>query len=91
LTLQKLSDRIIGLYPKSEEQVIRTRSRKTFRYIISQRLIPRAEGARGLPAVEFSGPSRARASTSEAGETQVNRCSTRCAMGSIDGMQDSTW
>ena len=36
----KTVDRIIGLYPKNEEPVIRTRLAQTFRYIISQRLIP---------------------------------------------------
>ena len=40
----KTIDRIIGLYPKNEEQVIRTRLAQTFRYIVSQRLIPRADG-----------------------------------------------
>jgi len=39
----KTVDRIIGLYPKNEEPVIRTRLAQTFRYIISQRLIPRAD------------------------------------------------
>ena len=40
----KTIDRIIGLYPKNEEKVIRTRLAQTFRYIVSQRLIPRADG-----------------------------------------------
>ncbi|MGH9905604.1 MAG: type IV pilus twitching motility protein PilT, partial [Pyrinomonadaceae bacterium] len=35
----KTVDRIIGLYPKNEEPVIRTRLAQTFRFIISQRLI----------------------------------------------------
>ena len=37
----KTIDRIIGLYPKNEERIIRTRLAQTFRYIVSQRLIPR--------------------------------------------------
>src|ERR671927_521654 len=49
----KTVDRIIGLYPKNEEQVIRTRLAQTFRYIISQRLIPRADGAGRVAAVEI--------------------------------------
>src|SRR5919199_1335059 len=40
----KTVDRIIGLYPKNEEQVIRTRLSQTFRFIVSQRLVPRADG-----------------------------------------------
>src|SRR3979490_1164972 len=38
----KTIDRIIGLYPKNEEKIIRTRLAQTFRYIVSQRLVPRA-------------------------------------------------
>jgi twitching motility protein PilT len=49
----KTVDRIIGLYPKNEEPVIRTRLAQTFRYIISQRLIPRADGSGRIAAVEI--------------------------------------
>src|SRR5678809_499931 len=36
----KTIDRIIGVFPKNEERVIRTRISQSFRYIVSQRLIP---------------------------------------------------
>jgi len=49
----KTIDRIIGLYPKSEEQVIRTRLAQTFRYILSQRLIPHADNHGRVAAVEI--------------------------------------
>ena len=49
----KSIDRIIGLYPKNEEKVIRTRLAQTFRYIVSQRLIPRADGRGRIAAVEI--------------------------------------
>src|SRR5258708_4845290 len=49
----KTVDRIIGLYPKNEEAVIRTRLAQTFRYIISQRLIPRADRRGRIAAVEI--------------------------------------
>jgi twitching motility protein PilT len=39
-------DRIIGLYPKGEERQIRIRLSQTFKYIISQRLIPKKAGGR---------------------------------------------
>ena len=42
----KTVDRIIGVFPKNEERVIRTRIAQSFRYIVSQRLIPRADGNR---------------------------------------------
>src|SRR6185503_16055519 len=37
----KTVDRIVGIFPKNEEQVVRTRLAATFRFIISQRLLPR--------------------------------------------------
>jgi twitching motility protein PilT len=37
----KTIDRIIGIFPKNDEQQIRTRFAQTFKYVISQRLIPR--------------------------------------------------
>jgi twitching motility protein PilT len=49
----KTVNRIIGIYPKSEEHVIRTRLAQSYRYIISQRLIPRAEGDGRIAAVEI--------------------------------------
>src|SRR5947207_352687 len=49
----KTVDRIIGLYPKNEEPVIRTRLAQTFRYIVSQRLIPRADRRGRIAAVEI--------------------------------------
>ena len=49
----KTVDRIIGLYPKNEEHIIRVRLAQSFRYIISQRLIPRGDGKGRLAAVEI--------------------------------------
>ncbi len=49
----KTVDRIIGLYPKNEEAVIRTRLAQTFRYILSQRLLPRADGQGRAAAIEI--------------------------------------
>src|SRR5687768_18494403 len=40
----KTVDRIIGVFPKNEEKVIRTRVAQSFRFIVSQRLIPRKIG-----------------------------------------------
>src|SRR5258706_15534378 len=40
----KTVERIIGVFPKNEEKIIRTRLAQSFRYIISQRLLPRADG-----------------------------------------------
>jgi twitching motility protein PilT len=48
----KTVDRVIGVFPKSEEQFVRSRLAVTFRYIISQRLIPRADGKGRVAAIE---------------------------------------
>src|SRR5712664_3854547 len=49
----KTVDRIIGVFPKNEEKSIRTRIGQSFRFIVSQRLIPRADGKGRVAAVEI--------------------------------------
>jgi len=48
----KTVDRVIGVFPKSDEQFIRSRLAATFRFIISQRLVPRADGKGRVAAIE---------------------------------------
>jgi twitching motility protein PilT len=48
----KTIDRIIGIFPKNEEQQIRTRFAQTFKYVISQRLVPKKGGGR-IAAIEI--------------------------------------
>jgi twitching motility protein PilT len=45
-------DRIIGVFPKSEEHIVRVRLAGTFRFIVSQRLLPRADGKGRIAALE---------------------------------------
>jgi len=42
----KTIDRIVGVFPKNEERQIRTRFSQSFKWIISQRLIPKKGGGR---------------------------------------------
>ena len=84
----KTVDRIIGLYPKSEEPVIRTRLAQTFRYIISQRLIPRTEGRGRIAAVEILRSSPRTREYVEAGEAQGKSLLDAMRDGKLDGMQD---
>jgi twitching motility protein PilT len=84
----KTIDRIIGLYPKNEEQVIRTRLAQTFRYIVSQRLIPRADGRGRMAAVEIlKSTPRTREYISE-GESEGKSLLDAMRDGKHDGMQD---
>ncbi|CAM2068381.1 PilT/PilU family type 4a pilus ATPase [Sulfidibacter corallicola] len=48
----KTIERIIGVFPKEQESVIRSRFAQTFRFIISQRLLPRPDGKGRVAAVE---------------------------------------
>ena len=84
----KTVDRIIGLYPKNEEPVIRTRLAQTFRYIISQRLIPRADGRGRIPAVEILRSSPRTREYIEAGEGEGKSLLDAMRDGKLDGMQD---
>jgi twitching motility protein PilT len=51
--VSKTVHRIVSTFPATEQQPVRERLAKTFRYIISQRLIPRADGSGRIPAVEI--------------------------------------
>jgi twitching motility protein PilT len=83
----KTVNRIIGIYPKSEEHVIRTRLANSFRYIVSQRLIPRADGGGRLAAVEIlKGTPRTREYV-EQGETEGKTLLEAMNDGELEGMQ----
>ncbi len=49
----KTVERIIGVFPLSEQQTIRNRFAKSFRYIVSQRLLPRKGGVGRVAAIEI--------------------------------------
>jgi twitching motility protein PilT len=83
----KTVDRIIGLYPKTEEPVIRTRLAQTFRYIISQRLIPRTDGSGRVAAVEILRSSPRTREYIERGEVEGKSLLDAMRDGKLDGMQ----
>jgi twitching motility protein PilT len=84
----KTVDRIIGLYPKNEEPVIRTRLAQTFRYIISQRLIPRADFRGRVAAVEILRSTPRTREYIENGEQEGKSLLDAMRDGQLDGMQD---
>ncbi|MFN2501908.1 MAG: type IV pilus twitching motility protein PilT [Pyrinomonadaceae bacterium] len=84
----KTIDRIIGLYPKNEERIIRTRLAQTFRYIVSQRLIPTADGKGRIAAVEILKSNPRTREYIEKGETEGKTLLDAIRDGEIDGMQD---
>src|SRR2546429_2235502 len=84
----KTVDRIIGLYPKNEEPVIRTLLAVTFRYIVSQRLIPRADNRGRIAAVEILRSSPRTREYIEEGEGEGKSLLDAMRDGKLDGMQD---
>src|SRR6202789_2980990 len=49
----KTIERIVGSFPLSDQQAIRTRFSKAFRFVISQRLLPRADGKGRVAVLEI--------------------------------------
>jgi twitching motility protein PilT len=84
----KTVDRIIGLYPKNEEPVIRTRLAQTFRYIVSQRLIPKADLRGRIAAVEILRSTPRTREYIESGEMEGKSLLDAMRDGKLDGMQD---
>jgi len=83
----KTVDRIIGVFPKNEERAIRTRIAQSFRYIISQRLIPRADSAGRVAAVEILTSTMRTRDYIEKGETEGKSLIDAMEQGDQEGMQ----
>jgi twitching motility protein PilT len=83
----KTIDRIIGVFPKNEERVIRTRIAQTFRYIISQRLIPRPDGKGRVAAIEILKSTMRTREYIEKGESEGKSLIDAMEQGEQDGMQ----
>lgn len=83
----KTIERIIGAFPLSDQLTIRTRFSKAFRFVISQRLIPR-RGAKGRVAVlEVLKSSLRTREYVEKGEHEGKTLLDAMRDGSNDGMQ----
>ena len=83
----KTVDRIIGVFPKNEERVIRTRISQSFRFIVSQRLIPRADGNGRVAAIEILKSTMRTREYIEKGESEGKSLLDAMQQGDQDGMQ----
>ena len=83
----KTVERIIGVFPKNEEQIIRTRLAQSFRYIISQRLLPRADGSGRVAAIEILKATSRTREYIERGETEGKSLLDAMEQGEVEGMQ----
>ncbi|HEX8338924.1 MAG TPA: PilT/PilU family type 4a pilus ATPase, partial [Pyrinomonadaceae bacterium] len=83
----KTVDRIIGVFPKNEEQSIRTRLSQSFRFIVSQRLIPRADRQGRIAAIEILRSTARTREYMEYGEREGKSLVDAMEQGELDGMQ----
>jgi twitching motility protein PilT len=83
----KTVDRIIGVFPKNEEKAIRTRIAQSFRYIVSQRLIPRADGRGRVAAIEILKSTARTKDYIEKGEQEGKSLLDAMEQGDQEGMQ----
>jgi twitching motility protein PilT len=83
----KTVERIIGVFPKNEERSIRLRLSQSFRYIISQRLLPRADGTGRVAAFEILKATSRTREYVERGETEGKSLRDAMEQGATEGMQ----
>jgi twitching motility protein PilT len=83
----KTVERIIGVFPLSDQQSIRTRLGKAFRFIVSQRLIPKKDGNGRVAAVEILKATMRTRDYVEKGEGEGKTLLDAMRDGDTEGMQ----
>jgi twitching motility protein PilT len=83
----KTIERIIGTFPLSEQQSIRTRLAKAFRYIVSQRLLPKRDGSGRVAAIEVLKATMRTREYVEKGESEGKSLLDAMRDGDTEGMQ----
>lgn len=68
----KTIERIVGAFPAAEQAGVRNRLAKSFRYVVSQRLIPRNDGNGRVPAFEILKSTHRTRQCVENGETEAD-------------------
>jgi twitching motility protein PilT len=83
----KTVERIAGVFPMAEQHTVRNRLAKSFRYIISQRLIPRKDGAGRVAALEILKSTLRTREYIEKGEGEGKTLLDAMRVGGQEGMQ----
>jgi twitching motility protein PilT len=83
----KTVERIVGTFPLSDQQSIRTRLSKAFRYIVSQRLLPKRDGSGRIAAIEVLKASMRTREYVEKGESEGKSLLDAMRDGDTEGMQ----
>jgi twitching motility protein PilT len=80
-------ERIVGVFPLSDQQTIRNRFARVFRFIISQRLLPRREGKGRVAVLEILKSTMRTREYIEKGEGEGKSLVDAMTDGSGEGMQ----
>ena len=83
----KTVERIVGVFPLAEQHAIRNRLAKSFRYIVSQRLIPRKDGSGRVAALEILKSTLRTREYVEKGENEGKTLLDAMRVGTTEGMQ----
>jgi twitching motility protein PilT len=83
----KTIERIVGVFPMAEQHTLRNRLAKSFRYIVSQRLIPRKDATGRVAAIEILKSTLRTREYVEKGEGEGKTLLDCMRVGSEDGMQ----
>lgn len=83
----KTVERIVGVFPLTDQQAIRTRLSKAFRHIVSQRLIARKDGKGRVAAIEILKSTMRTREYVEKGESEGKSLLDAMRDGSTEGMQ----
>ena len=82
----KTIDRIVGVFPKNEERQVRTRFSQAFKWVVSQRLIPKQGGGRTAICEILRSTSRTKEYVQE-GEREGKSLVDAMSDGALEGMQ----
>ena len=83
----KTVERIVGVFPMGEQQLIRTRLAGSFRWIVSQRLVPKADGSGRTAVIEILRNNQRTRDYVEKGERDGRSLLDAIRDGGNDGMQ----
>jgi twitching motility protein PilT len=83
----KTVERIVGVFPLAEQNIIRNRLAKSFRYIVSQRLIPRKDGGGRIAGIEVLKSTLRTREYVERGEQEGKTLLDAMRDGDTEGMQ----
>jgi twitching motility protein PilT len=83
----KTVERIVGVFPMAEQHTLRNRLAKSFRYIVSQRLVPRKDGAGRVAVIEILKATLRTREYVEKGEVEGKTLLDAMRVGDQEGMQ----